>query len=196
MISNQLISNEEALRLFFNDDVYLVNEIEVAKVASEVVAVKTTSVAPNEIKEPSIPVAKVVSEPEVIYPTTINFNHLGKNEKHILILVDDGENAVSTLRGVELLRKLLLSINLKNADFALVNYSAYAAADFEQLNAFFSCKLLLSFGISPAKLGLADQNLHQLNMLNEIKMIFTHNLHDLETDIPSKRKLWSTLKNL
>lgn len=196
MNSNQLISNEEALRLFFNDDVYLVNDSEPSKAVNEVVEIKTAPPAPTEVKEPSIPAAPVVAEPEVIYQTPVTFKHLGKNEKGILILVDDSQNPVSTPQGVELLRKLLLSVNLKNADFALVNYSAYATANFEQLNAFFSCKLVLSFGISPATLGLAHQNLHQLNMLNEIKMIFTHNLHDLETDIPSKRTLWTTLKNL
>ncbi|MNR05985.1 hypothetical protein D3C85_1220380 [compost metagenome] len=111
-------------------------------------------------------------------------------------MVNDSQNPVSTPQGTELLRKLVLSINLKNADFALLNYSAYNNAKFEHLHSFFACKLVISFGVPPLTLGLGEQLRHQLHVVNDIKMIFTHNLHDLETDIPAKKTLWGTLKNL
>lgn len=204
MNNNQLISNEEALRLFFNDDVYLVQEITPIKIEEKVESVENS---PNEktqiidIVEPIekttvISVPQTVAEPTVNYPETTKFKHLGKNEQGILILVDDSQNPVSTVPGVELLRKLLLSINLKTADFALVNYAQYNTVKFDELNKFFSCKMVISFGVTTAMLDLETQNLHEVKDVDGVKMIFTHNLDHLETDVASKRILWGTLKNI
>jgi len=201
MNSNQLITNEEALRLFFTDDVYLAGDV-------KALASTTISTAPQvaiptvkeeiEVPKPQEPVATLpkAEEPKAAYHPVFDFKYLGKNEKSILILVNDNQNPVSTPQGTELLRKLVLSINLKNADFALLNYSAYTSAKFEHLHSFFACKMVISFGVTPIALGLSDQLRHQLHVVNDIKMIFTHNLHDLETDIHAKKALWGTLKNL
>jgi len=203
MNSNQLITNEEALRLFFNDDVYLVGDIPIVessgKISNENIdntpanTYDTQSKPAQQIHEISIP---KLEEPKQIAPKRFDFKHLGKNEKGILILVNDHQNPVSTTEGRELLRKLVLSINLKNADFALLNYAAYTEAKFEHLHSFFSCKMVFAFGVAPTTLGLDEMQLHQLHELNNIKFIFTHNLHDLDSDIPSKKILWATLKTL
>ena len=197
MNSNQLIDNAEALRLFFNDDVYLVGDInapenQAATATNIATAQQTAATKPQEIAA----ILPKVEEPAEAYQPTFDFKYLGKNEKGILILVNDAQNPVSTPQGTKLLRKLVLSINLKNADFALLNYAAYSSAKFEHLSSFFSCNLVIAFGVAPTALGLQDQNLHQLSIYNETKLIFTHNLHDLETDIPAKKTLWGTLKNL
>lgn len=203
MNSNQLIDNAEALRLFFNDDVYLVGDIPtVEKQVHEPINTldtesqeSSTTPQPTVYEQETIALPKV-EEPIASYNQRFEFKHLGKNEKGILILVNDTQNPVSTPQGTELLRKLVLSINLKNADFALVNYSAYTNAKFEHFISFFSCKLVFSFGVAPTVLGLNEMSLHQLNLFNEIRMIFTHNLHDLDADLDAKKALWGTLKNL
>ena len=205
MNSNQLITNAEALRLFFNDDVYLTSDhTALTNRASHEIELTQTLVTKLETAEPKpatrqpekIATLPQLEEPATTYPATFDFKYLGKNEKSILILVNDTQNPVSSPQGTELLRKLVLSINLKNADFALVNYANYTAAKFEHLHSFFACKLVISFGVTPATLGLAEQLRHQLNLVNNIKMIFTHNLHDLDTDLTAKKALWGTLKNL
>lgn len=203
MNSNQLITNAEALRLFFNDDIYLTGDltaienpaIQEPKAAALPITEEQNLKVDTNRSETATTIPKL-EEPAAAYPTSFDFKYLGKNEKSILILVNDSQNAVSTPQGTELLRKLVLSINLKNADFALLNYSAYANAKFEHLHSFFACKLVISFGVPPLTLGLGEQLRHQLHVVNGIKMIFTHNLHDLDTDIPSKKALWGTLKNL
>ena len=200
MNSNQLTTNEEALRLFFNEDVYLVPE--------KTPDVRTTPLKENDLEQPTQSVSNIsptlatpaqpeasVKEPAPVYQP-IEIKHLGKNEKGILILVNDGNNAVSTVQGVELLRKLLLSIHLKNADFALVNYAHYSSLSFNDLQNFFSSKLILSFGVPTTALKLPAQSLHEVREMGGIKTIFTHNLDDLETDLASKKMLWATLKNL
>lgn len=205
MNSNQLITNAEALRLFFNDDVYLTADATIlAKQASHEIEQPTALVTKQKTEEPKLATSQTekittlpkLEEPAAAYPATFDFKYLGKNEKSILILVNDTQNPVSSPQGTELLRKLVLSINLKNADFALVNYANYTDAKFEHLHSFFACKLVISFGVTPVNLGLAEQLRHQLNVVNNIKMIFTHNLHDLDTDLTAKKALWGTLKNL
>lgn len=203
MSSNQLITNEEALRLFFNDDVYLIGEGTSARESAELklemdkIALTKENVAQAKASQvQSVATLPQVTETNAAHKTVFDFKYLGKNERSILILVNDRNNPVSTPQGTELLRKLVLSINLKNADFALLNYANYPAAKFVDLSSFFGCKLVLSFGISPADLGLADQQLHQLHSVENIQMIFTHNLHDLEADLSAKKALWGTLKNL
>ena len=205
MNSNQLITNAEALRLFFNDDVYLTaDHTALTSPASDEIEQAPTAIAKQEVQQPQqtvrqqekITTLPQLEEPATTYPTTFDFKYLGKNEKSILILVNDAQNPVSTPQGTELLRKLVLSINLKNADFALLNYANYTDAKFEHLHSFFACKLVISFGVTPVTLGLAEQLRHQLNLVNNTKMIFTHNLHDLDTDLTAKKALWGTLKNL
>lgn len=204
MSSNQLITNAEALRLFFNDDVYLTDDFTGLQThaTQEVASTPTTTRQETELTNENVkhqegmpPLPKLEATSEA-YPSSFDFKYLGKNQKAILILVNDVQHPVSTPQGTELLRKLVLSIHLKNADFALLNYAAYTNAKFEHLHSFFACKLVISFGVAPTALGLNEQLRHQLHVIDGIKMIFTHNLHDLDTDLPAKKALWATLKKL
>ncbi|MDQ7948578.1 MAG: hypothetical protein REI78_11140 [Pedobacter sp.] len=185
-MANQLTTNAEALRLFFTEEVYLVKDIDPSPV----------TVAPTV--EPKTPIAQK-PEAEITVPEPKKewqFEHLGKNQKRILILVNDAQYKVSSPQGTELLRKLVKAIELSNNDFALVNYAAYPDADFQAFKEFFDCELLLAFGVSAPQLGLQEALLHKLTQLNQIRMIFTHNLHDLDSDVNSKKILWSTLQTL
>ncbi|MBC7615105.1 MAG: hypothetical protein H7202_03465 [Pedobacter sp.] len=167
---NQLTNNAEALRLFFTEDIYLVangNEI--------------------TIKE------ELALEPQK--PKTV-FNYLGKNQKNILILVNDSQNDVSTEQGRELLRKLVKAINLTANDFALVNYSDYTSEKYNDLLAFFNCKLMIAFGVNAVDLNVPAQPLHQLINYEEATLLFAENLHDLDTDQASKKILWTSLQQL
>jgi hypothetical protein len=201
MNSNQLIDNDEALRLFFNDDLYLIGGT-TGIVASAIKDKHTHEVATEEHqlvanKSETAAALHSVEEGATNYQeATMEFKYLGKNEKSILILVNDSQNPVSTPQGTELLRKLVLSINLKNADFALVNYSAYPTAKFAHFRKFFSCKTVFAFGVSSEHLNLPAQTLHELAVVEDTKIIFTHNLHALDSDLPAKKALWATLKNL
>ena len=161
-MSTQLTSNAKALRLFFTDDVFLVkNEMQTAFV--ELVKVKETLTQPegvaikekvDDVVEKTTADLNLVEEPKIEIKPNFDFKYLGKNQKNILILVNDKQNEVSTEKGRELLRKLVLAINLTAKDFALVNYANYENADFKDLDGFFRCKILLSFGVGAKQLGL------------------------------------------
>lgn len=202
-MSSQLTSNAKALRLFFTDDVYLVNNemqntfAEPVKL-EEPVAQPAVVAKPIEVAETSQPVVlpTIVEEPKPIFKKVTEFKFLGKNAKQILILVNDQINEVSTEQGRELLRKLLNAIGLTAKDFALVNYENYNAATFNDLNEFFGCKMVLAFGVMPNQLGLGEQPLNQFVQHNDAKLIFTKNLHNLDTDPASKKMLWASLQQI
>ena len=81
-------------------------------------------------------------------------------------------------------------------DFALVNYANYTTATFDDLHQFFGCKIVLSFGVMPNQLGLSEQPLNQFVQQHDAKLIFTKNLHDLDTDPASKKVLWASLQQI
>lgn len=198
-MSNQLTSNAEALRLFFTEDVYLVkNDSQNALIEPVTVKADLASHIPaiEPIINEEVPGLSIAQEPKPSYKKEWNFEFLGKNQKGILILVNDGVNKVSSPQGTELLRKLVKAIELTNNDFALVNYANYIDATFDDLNKTFSCQLLISFGVEAKTLGLAEQILHQMSKLEQTRMIFTTNLHDLDSDQTSKKLLWTTLQQL
>ncbi|MFA6275657.1 MAG: hypothetical protein WC622_02850 [Pedobacter sp.] len=200
-MDNQLTSNAEALRLFFTDDIYLVKDnaqnafAEQVKVSPDIAQQETFIEQIKEINAAGdLPL--IVEEPKSVLKKEYHFEFLGKNQKGILILVNDAVNKVSSEQGTELLRKLVKAIELTNNDFALVNYANYSDATFEDLSGFFNCQLVLSFGVETQQLGLATQALHQLFKLGEMRLIFTSNLHDLDSDQASKKILWTNLQQL
>lgn len=203
-MTNQLTSNAEALRLFFTEDIYLVkNEFQEAFVKpvnefQEELKVETVVLPKTEPKvyEEQVEDLSLVQEPSVNLKPKFDFKYLGNNQKNILILVNDSQNEVSTEQGRELLRKLVNAIALTGKDFALVNYSNYSTATYTDFADFFACKLVLAFGVNPKQLGLAEQALHQLNQVGEAKLVFTKNLHDLDSDQTSKKILWTSLQKL
>jgi hypothetical protein len=203
-MTDQLTSNAEALRLFFTEDIFLVKDKSEGALVKPVIA--APEILPNEsaslpktetpiYKEP-VSVLPTVEEPVVAAKAKLDFKFLGKNQKNILILVNDSNNEVSTEQGRELLRKLVNAIALTAKDFALVNYANYQTATYADFNDFFACKLVLAFGVSPQQLAVAGQSLHQLQQIGETKLVFTSNLHDLDSDPTSKKVLWGSLQQL
>lgn len=176
-MDSQLTADETALHLFFTDDVYLVNEPVASYDRQEAVADEHA--------------AKAVVSPAVA------FEFLGKNKRNILILVSDEHNEVSDEAGRELLRKIMKSVNLTANDFALLNYAKYKSTDFKQLQEYFSCKLVLAFGVTPAQLSLTSAHpVHAIIQEGDVKMIFSSALEVLHQDPAGKKALWGILQNL
>jgi len=208
-MENQLINNPEALRLFFNEDVFVVHDKDVQIPDSIVLQAVSDGMTPAvQINNLTQKVSETVVIPREYLPDSSEnlileeplapkiFKYLGGNNKSVLILVNDSENDVSTPEGRELLRKIVKSVELSTPDFALLNYSKYAGTSFDELKDFFSPKLLLSFGIeiSALKLNLNWQN--EIILHDGVRMIFAPNLHTLDADINGKKTLWGNLKKI
>ena len=90
MNSNQLISNDEALRLFFNEDIYLVDDFKAVGDVQEVAANIVSSPEPKVPESasgsmpdiPAVSIPTAVAEPVQQYQSTTSFKHLGKNEEN------------------------------------------------------------------------------------------------------------------
>lgn len=192
-MAEQLTTNNEALKLFFTDDVYLVANEEVKVFETTPLETQAVSLQAQSIKE------EMISAPAKVQPAIHqkrDFNYLGKNAKNILILVFDPVNQVSTEEGRELLRKIVKAIDLSAADFALLNYSACADADFGELQAYFKPRLLLSFGVPPEKIGLAGQQQNSVVKHGDVTLVFSSGLQALSEDMNGKKALWGSLKQL
>ncbi len=218
MNTELLTNNEQALGLVFTEEIFLPkNEVAIeekkqtespftsTKTAQEGAAnsagltVQGISIplltAQEVISNFSSPLASQAIESAAII-TQKEFNYLGKNKRHVLILVNDSLNEVSTPEGNALLRNLCKAINLTAADFALVNYANYPNASYQDLSTYFKSTLILAFGVNPCQLGLASLIANQLHILETAKLIFTTNLNDLAKNLDHKKKLWEILKGI
>lgn len=220
-MGDQITTSAEALRLFFTEDIYLVsNDEQVSQLPQNEVGVVAVpaikSVAPAEDKTITVPaielpVSKETVVPEIVKtapaaikaeqpvtqdPAPVVFKYLGKNQKNVLILVNDLQNEVSTERGRELLRNLVKAIQLTANDFALLNYASCAETQFGALEKFFSSKLVMAFGVTPSQLGLADLSKNSLHIQGGIQLVFSGNLDELAEDQQGKKTLWGSLKQL
>jgi len=191
---SQLSTNGEALRLFFTEDIYFVNEAVVNEpILTEAPVAKSFTEVSTE--------ALIVSEPQVAFKAAvveekIEFKFLGKNKRHILILVNDDQHEVSNEIGRELLRKIVKSVNLTADDFALLNYAKYSHTSFALLKEYFNSGVVFAFGVSPEALAL---DVHPENTIvheGAVKLIFSAGLPQLNEDANGKKALWGCLKNL
>jgi DNA polymerase III psi subunit len=169
-MDSQLTANEAALRLFFTDDIYIVND-----------------------SDHQIDAGVLKAEPQ---QEALAFKFLGGNKRNVLILVNDRENEVSDERGRELLRKIVKSVNLSAADFALVNYAAYPDVKFEQFQSYFSPALVFAFGVTAAQLALPEQVQNTIVLQGHVRLIFSAELKALDQDAATKKSLWGSLQKL
>ncbi|KQR69884.1 hypothetical protein [Pedobacter sp. Leaf176] len=216
-MESQVTNNANALRIFFTEDVFLVEDksLEIAPDFA-LNAVSSKSDAPIDGVTEVLSVAEInqknynkpgeilkddVSEGEISLVTeeTVvpkSFKFLGGNKKSVLILVNDSDNEVSTLEGRELLRKIVKAIDLSAPDFALVNYANYQEVNFIELHQFFKPQLMLSFGVEPQHLKLdlawSEEMIHH----ETTRIIFAPNLHPLDGDIAAKKSLWANLQKI
>lgn len=207
-MGGQLTDNAAALRMFFTDDIYLAGAEEElssaepvhAAVIAEAVVVQEP-VAATVIAETAIvqePVAEIPVVPAMLVAAAVkaDFKYLGKNQKNVLIIVNDSENEVSSDRGKELLRNIVKAIQLTANDFALLNYSSYRGTGFPELTTFFSSKLVLIFGVTGPELGIAPHPLHTIIKEAAAQVVFAGNLDLLAADQNGKKTLWGSLKQL
>ena len=199
-MANQLTSNAEALPLFFTEEIFLIkDEVKESVATPIVVKEEIVELAAPQIEVPMLSVEPILSTPTSQKEPTIvkmEFKFKGLNKKNILILVKDPAHEVSGAEGVELLRKIVLSIGLQGADFALVNYANYPNTSFNSLKEFFNCKLMFAFGVVCNELQLNEVPSNQLVQQEGTRMVFAENLQSLDSNKAGKIALWAALKEL
>lgn len=207
-MSDQITNNPEALRLFFTEDIFLVDAAVPSPASGftnpddDVAALKIPAVdmpVPAPSQAPTVPEVPAAQAPESVSSAAapeISFEYAGANQRNILILVNDAQHPVSTLQGRELLGNILKSIGLSRNDCALVNYASYNGADFSALQRFFKPQYVFAFGVNPDELGLPGLAYNSIVNKDQSKLIFSSNLDALSGDAATKKVLWGSLKQI
>jgi len=122
---------------------------------------------------------------------------LGRNEKNILIIVND-ENAVYLPdEHLQFLIRLLDACKLSLSDTALININRNSSLNYQILQEKFRPEMILFFGVEPAKLDFPLQFPHyQLQSYNKQTYLSSPSLEILAADIQQKKLLWGCLKKL
>jgi len=216
-MESQVTNNANALRLFFMEDVFVVEDKSVeivpdrgseAVLSPQVIQINGTTEGISAVENDQNQHDKLAEiqksdnqseEIPLVARETVapkSFKFLGGNKKSVLILVNDSDNEVSTLEGRELLRKIVKAIDLSATDFALVNYASYQEVDFIELREFFKPQLMLAFGVGPQHLKLNLTWNGEIIHHETTRVIFAPNLHPLDSDISAKKSLWASLQKI
>jgi len=216
-MENQVTNNANALRLFFTEEVFLVEDesVEIAHlVAAEPVlpphkleikpvdnsvtlALNSTSSSPEVVEVLQAPQEIVKVPPVIASPAQEkSFKFLGGNKKSVLILVNDPQHDVSTEQGRELLRKIVKAVDLGTSDFALLNYAHHSGVNFAAFHQFFKPVIMLSFGVEISDLQLNYVWQNEIIVHESTRIIFAPNLHQLDSDLTAKKMLWGHLQKI
>lgn len=167
-MSDWLIRDPKALSLLFEEELYLVQ-----------------SKAP------------LVAQPALVEAASaaVQFDYLGENNRFFLILVNEPGQSYLEETNLEVLLKILMAKGMELKDVAILNLSRFPETNFMQLKAFFSCSRLCLFGVSPQQLGLAELPSNEINVQDDVKVLASFSLMELQQTHHKKLAFWNVMKN-
>lgn len=122
---------------------------------------------------------------------------LGQNRKHIIILVNDGENVYLPEASLNFLIGILSACGLNLEDTGIVNISRNKGINYRYFATELTAQKVLLFGISPTQLELPlSFPFYQLQQYNSVTYLSAPTLAQLNEDKAEKVKLWTSLKQL
>ncbi len=134
-------------------------------------------------------------KPELLEGNNLLF--LGKNQKNILLIVQEEDAVYLPDNDLNFLVEILSACKLSLSDTALINVFKNKEANYTSLLEKFKPVTILFFGIEPAKLEFPLQFPHyQLQQYNYQTYLSAPSLSELSADINKKKQLWVCLKKL
>ena len=134
-------------------------------------------------------------KPVILADKTKSISFLGKNEKEILLVVNETETVFLSDVDLNLLVSILSACKLTLADVALINFDKNKTASYNILMEKFVPKCILLFGVNPTELSFP---LHfpkyQLQQYNNQTYVCSTSLKVLGEDISQKKELWLCLQ--
>lgn len=123
--------------------------------------------------------------------------YLGKNCKHILILVNEQDHKFLGDDELSFLINILNACNITMADAALVNVYANENVMYENLIRIFEPSTILFIGTEPQALGFPVQiPMYQVQAYNKQQYLCAPSLQKLSSDKNEKKQLWLALKKI
>lgn len=122
---------------------------------------------------------------------------LGKNQKNILVIVDEEELLYLSDENLNFLIGILGACKLSLSDIALLNFGKSRDINYKTLQEKFKPGIILFFGVDPAILEFPLQFPHyQLQSYNKQTYLSAPALDVLAADKQQKQQLWASLKKL
>ena len=128
-------------------------------------------------------------------PQSLSF--LGKNQKQILIIVNDADAIHLNDTDTALLTSILNACKLNFNDIALLNLAQQSELDFSVLKNNFNPNVIITFGIKLQSIGLSDSyELYSIGQLKTMTFLNANSLTHIGKNVEEKKQLWSCLKSI
>lgn len=122
---------------------------------------------------------------------------MGSRAKPILIVVSEEKAPFISPEDLPFLTRILGACKLTIDEVALFNLATHPAADPEDWLAFFSPRIVISFGVLPAQLGLpVDFPRYQLQAIKGSTYMHAASLTLLAAELEERKQCWTSLKRL
>lgn len=171
-----------ALQLLMTEDIYQIGEPELRP------ETKPEPKLEAEIHPQSI-------EPAAPNPAPVSFNYLGENNKYFLILVDDNTHRELNTPHKEMILKMMQAKGYELRDLAILNLNRHPGTTFSSLKEFFVCNRLAIFGIPPSSIGLPSISSNQAEKYQDVKILASYSLAEMDQDIEKKKQFWAVMKS-
>jgi hypothetical protein len=128
-------------------------------------------------------------------PQSLNF--LGKNQKQILIVVNDTEAIHLNDADTALLTGILNACKLNFNDVALINLAKHNEIDLSILQDNFNPKVMIAFGINLKSIAIDLQyDNYVISKLKTITFLNAASLTQIGKNVEEKKQLWNCLKSI
>ena len=123
--------------------------------------------------------------------------YLGKNNRHILIVVNEKDHKFLGDDELSFLMNILSACNVTMADAALVNSYGNENVVYDTLIKIFTPSTILFIGTEPQSLGFPVQiPMYQVQAYNKQQYLCAPSLQTLSADKEEKKQLWVALKKI
>ena len=125
------------------------------------------------------------------------YRWLGGRAKPILLVVKQDSAPFLTDEDLQFVTRMLNACKLTLEDVAVLNTATYPQIQQEELLTFFSPRMLLCFGVTPAQLGLpVDFPRYQLQAWKGCTFMHAPAFTQLATDKEERKQCWASLQRL
>lgn len=184
-----------ALSLLLDEDIYVLNDLLETEVIKQITVEAPTVIEPVKVQEtPVLSIPKIEAQVPVIPSKTDSFDYLGENNKYILVIVDNETEKFLNKVDLAFLLKIMGAKKWVLEDVAIINKAKYNNLNFEDLQAYFACSKIITFGFNPAVLNIVGAVANQKTVYKNVAVLGTWDLAKLQSDVPKKTIFWNQLK--
>lgn len=129
--------------------------------------------------------------------TTEPIKFLGGNNKKIVFIINNSDQAYLSDDEMKTLEKMLAACKLTLADIAIINYPTFPELDFESIYTALQPVKCIGFGINAAQLSI-DKNFRpfEVDKIKNVQFVFAPDFGALIKNEQQKRNLWQSLQKL